>query len=144
MMFKRLMMTAAALAAVATVSGPAAAQTGGPLTLVYACDKESEPCKTWETQWEPLFTASPASKKVTIRKVNAPTKKALLQQSSWPADLRWVLDVFLMSQEGVQDGYDTPRFFLLQDNSISFASAGNNGWREFMWPTILDMTNTRP
>ena len=49
-----------------------------------------------------------------------------------------------MSQEGVQDGYDTPRFFLVQDNSISFTSTGVNGWREFMWPTILDMTNTRP
>lgn len=144
MFFKRFMMTAAALAAVATMSGPAAAQSGGPLTLVYACDVQSEPCKTWEKQWEPIFTASPASKKVTIRKINAPTKKALLQQSSWPADLRWLLDVFLMSQEGVQDGYDTPRFFLLQDNSISFTSTGVNGWREFMWPTILDMTNTRP
>jgi len=144
MIFKRFMVTVAALAAVATMSGPAAAQTGGPLTLVYACDKESEPCKTWETQWEPIFNASPASKKVTIRKVKAPTRKALLQQASWPADLRWLLDVFLMSQEGVQDAYDTPRFFLLQNNSISFSSTGVNGWREFMWPTILDMTNTRP
>ena len=144
MIFKRLMMAAAALAAIVTMSGPAAAQSGGPLTLVYACDKESEACKTWEKQWEPIFTASPAAKKVTIRKINAPTKKALLQQSSWPADLRWLLDVFLMSEQGVQNGYDTPRFFLLQNNQISFTSVGNNGWREFMWPMILDMTNTRP
>ncbi len=24
------------------------------------------------------------------------------------------------------------------------STAGNNGWREFMWPAILDVTNTRP
>ncbi len=144
MIFKRIVTIAAALAALALSFGPAAAQDGGPLTLVYACDAQSEPCKTWATQWEPIFAASPAAKKVTLRKVSAPTAKALLQQATWPADLRWLLDVFLMSQEGVQEAYETPRFFLLQNNQISFASAGINGWREFMWPMILDMTKTRP
>ncbi|MFZ5779575.1 MAG: hypothetical protein ACOY4R_05135 [Pseudomonadota bacterium] len=124
-------------------SPPASAQSGS-LTLLYACDRQSEPCKVWEKQWEPIFAASPAARKVTLRKVNAPDAKALLKPASWPADLRWVLDIFLMSQEGVQDGYDTPRFFLLQDGQIAFASVGNSGWREFMWPTILDMTNTSP
>ena len=144
MSFKKIAMTAAALAAFASVPGPAAAQDGGPLTLVYACDAQSEPCKTWTSQWEPVFRSSPAGSKVTLRKIEAPTAKALLQQSAWPADLRWLLDVFLMSEQGVQNGYETPRFFLLQNNSISFASVGNNGWREFMWPMILDMTKTRP
>ena len=136
----------AALLAVAAIMAfaPTAGAQGGRLTLVYACDEQSEPCKVWRSQWEPMFAASPASQKVTLRKVNAPTAKALLQPASWPQDLRWVLDVFLMSQEGVQDGYDTPRFFLLQDGQIAFSSVGNNGWREFMWPTILDMTNTTP
>lgn len=144
MILKRIAMAVAALVALASAPGPATAQSGGPLTLVYACDLQSEPCKAWTTQWEPVFRSSPAGSKVTLRKVEAPTAKALLQQESWPADLRWVLDVFLMSQQGVQNSYETPRFFLLQNNSISFASVGDNGWREFMWPTILDMTNTRP
>ena len=144
MIFKRIVTIAAALAALASLFGPAAAQDGGPLTLVYACDAQSEPCKTWTTQWEPIFAASPAAKQVTLRKITAPTAKGLLQQAAWPADLRWLLDVFLMSQEGVQEAYETPRFFLLQNNQISFASAGINGWREFMWPMILDMTKTRP
>jgi hypothetical protein len=143
MVLRRLWMAALAMAATAGLAPTVGAQSGR-LTLVYACDLQSEPCKTWESQWEPMFRASPASQKVTLRKVNAPTARALLQPASWPKDLRWVLDTFLMSQEGTQDGYDTPRFFLLQDNQISFASVGNNGWREFMWPTILDMTNTRP
>ena len=143
MVMRRLWMAALAMAALAGLAPTAGAQSGR-LTLVYACDVQSEPCKTWQSQWEPMLAASPAFQKITLRKVNAPTAKALLQPASWPKDLRWVLDTFLMSQEGVQDGYDTPRFFLLQDNQISFASVGNNGWREFMWPTILDMTNTKP
>jgi len=142
-MILRHFRAAALVAALFCIAPPAGAQTGR-LTLLYVCDRQSEPCKTWEKQWEPIFVASPAAGKVTLRKVNAPDAKALLKPASWPEDLRWVLDVFLMSQEGVQDGYDTPRFFLLQDGQIAFASVGNNGWREFMWPTILDMTNTRP
>jgi hypothetical protein len=134
----------AILAAVAASWASAAGAQGSRLTLVYACDEQSEPCKTWRSQWEPMLAGSPAAQKVTLRKVHAPTAKALLQPASWPQDLRWVLDVFLMSQEGVQDGYDTPRFFLLQGGQIAFSSVGNNGWREFMWPTILDMTNTKP
>ena len=76
--------------------------------------------------WEPMLAASPAFQKITLRKVNAPTAKALLQPASWPRDLRWVLDTFLMSQEGVQDGYDTPRFFLLQNGSVTASTAGNS------------------
>ena len=143
MVLRRFLTAVLAITAVAALA-PAADAQSGRLTLIYACDAQSEPCKTWQSQWEPIFAASPAYQKITLRKVNAPTKKALLQPASWPKDLRWVLDTFLMSEEGVQDGYDTPRFFLLQNNQISFSSVGNNGWREFMWPTILDMTNTKP
>ena len=139
-MLKRLLVIVLGLASMA----PLAHAQSGPITLLYACDLQSEPCRTWTSQWEPIFRASPAAKQVTLRKIEAPTARALLQPASWPKDLRWVLDVFLMSQEGVQDGYDTPRFFLLQGGQIIFSSVGNNGWREFMWPTILDMTNTQP
>ena len=143
MVLRRFLMAVLAMAAMVALAPTAGAQNG-PLTLIYACDEQSEPCKTWRSQWEPIFAASPAAQKVTLRKVNAPTAKALLQPANWPKDLRWVLDTFLMSQEGVQDGYDTPRFFLLQGGQITFSSVGNNGWREFMWPTILDMTNSKP
>ena len=39
------------------------AQSGRP-TLVFVCDEQSEACKTWRSQWEPLFAASPAYKKI--------------------------------------------------------------------------------
>ena len=60
------------------------------------------------------------------------------------ADLRWLLDTFLMSQQGAWEEYETPRFFLLQNGSVTASTAGNNGWRDYMWPTILDVTNTKP
>lgn len=61
-----------------------------------------------------------------------PTAKAMMQPATWPADLRWLLDTFLMSQQGAWEEYETPRF------------ASNNGWRDYVWPTILDVTNTKP
>ena len=118
-------------------------QSGRPM-LIYACDRQSEPCKVWQQQWQPLFAASPAYKLVDLRTVIAPTAKALLKPAAWPADLHWVLDTFLMSQAGQWEEYDTPRFFLLQNGHITASTAGNNGWRDFMWPTILDVTNTKP
>ena len=121
----------------------AAAQTGRPL-LVLVSDDTSPACKVWRTQWEPLFLASPAYKKLDYRVVNAATSKLLSQQQTWPADLRWLLDTFLMSQVGVEEGFEVPRFFLVQNRQVTMSTAGNNAWRDVMWPTILDVTGTSP
>jgi hypothetical protein len=74
-----------------------------------------------------------------------PERSALLsRQQTWPADLRWLLDTFLMSQVGVQEGFEVPRFFLVQNKQVTFSTSGNNGWREVMWPTLLDVTSGQP
>ncbi len=136
-------MALAALALMAPVAG-VQAQQGGKLVLVLVCNKQSEACTTWHKQWEPIFVGSPASKTITIRTIDTATSKDMVKQTAWPRDLRWLLDTFLMSQEGQWQEYETPRFFLLQDGQITASTAGNNGWRDYMWPTILDVTNTRP
>lgn len=143
MVLKRIVMTGLAMAAACLLAPMAGAQSAKPV-LIFACDDVSEPCKTWRSQWQPMFAASPAYKMIDIRTVNAPNAKALMKPAAWPADLQWLLDTFLMSQEGQWQEYETPRFFLLQNGSITASTAGNNGWREFMWPTILDITNTKP
>lgn len=132
-----LVSTALGLADVAT------AQAGRPL-LVLASDDTSPACKVWRTQWEPLFLASAAYKKLDYRVVNAPTAALLSKQQTWPADLRWLLDTFLMSQVGVEEGFEVPRFFLVQNRQVTMSTAGNNAWRDAMWPTILDVTGTSP
>lgn len=121
----------------------ATAQAGRPL-LVLASDDASPACKVWRTQWEPLFLASAAYKKLDYRVVNAPTAALLSKQQTWPADLRWLLDTFLMSQVGVEEGFEVPRFFLVQNRQVTMSTAGNNAWRDAMWPTILDVTGTSP
>ncbi|CAN5698344.1 hypothetical protein BH11PSE3_BH11PSE3_44660 [soil metagenome] len=143
MLFKRILMTVLAMAAATLVVPAARAQSKKPV-LVFACDDVSEACKLWRSQWQPIFAGSPAYKMVDFRAVNAPTAQALLKPAAWPADLRWVLDTFLMSQAGQWQEYETPRFFLLQDGAITASTGGNNGWRDFMWPTLLDVTNTKP
>ena len=148
MVLRRFLMAALAMAA-AVFSLPAVeAQTPTTKTarpvLVLVCHDQSEACKTWRSQWQPLFAGSPASKMIDVRTINAATAKAMMQPAAWPSDLRWLLDTFLMSQQGAWEEYETPRFFLLQNGSVTASTAGNNGWREFMWPTILDVTNTKP
>ena len=66
----------------------------------------------------------------------------MLQEDSWPADIRWILTDFQMSDEGAQRGYWTPRFILAQDNKIIFTATGNDGWKKEMWPKILEVTGT--
>lgn len=112
--------------------------------LVFVGDQTSEDCKVWRAQWEPLFVASPVYKKLDYR-VIYPERSALLsKQQTWPADLRWLLDTFLLSQVGVQEGFEVPRFFLVQNKQVTFSTSGNNGWREVMWPTLQDVTSGQP
>ncbi|MBX3501926.1 MAG: hypothetical protein KF889_20985 [Alphaproteobacteria bacterium] len=47
-----------------------------------------------------------------------------------------------MSDEGAQRGNVTPRFILAQDQKIVFTATGNAGWRDKMWPKILEITGT--
>ena len=130
-----------AMTAIGPLSRVAGAQSARPMVL-FLGDQESEQSKLWRTQWEPLFLASQAYKKVDYRVVYPATNALLLKPESWPADLRWIRDAFLLSQVGVQAGHVTPRFFLVQNKQITFSTSGNSGWRETMWPTIMDVTGT--
>ena len=149
-MFKRRSFIAGglSLAAAPLLAGAAAAQgsTQGaakPL-LIFAGDETSEACKVWRTQWEPLFRQAPVFQKVDYRVVFPKTPALLLKPASWPADLRWVLDAFLMSEVGIEQGAETPRFFLVQGGQITFTAVGNNAWRDVMWPTLLAVTSSQP
>ena len=140
---RSLMISGMASAAAASLARAAEAQAGRPM-LVFVGDQASEDCKVWRTQWEPLFVASPVYKKLDYR-VIYPERSALLsKQQTWPADLRWLLNTFLMSQVGVQEGFEVPRFFLVQNKQVTFSTSGNNGWREVMWPTLQDVTSGQP
>lgn len=149
-MFKRRIFVAGGLSLAASplFAGAAAAQGSGQGTtkpmLIFAGDETSEACRVWRTQWEPLFRQAPVFQKVDYRVVFPKTPALLLKPASWPADLRWVLDAFLMSEVGIAQGAETPRFFLVQNGQITFTAVGNNAWRDVMWPTLLAVTNSQP
>jgi len=132
------------LAATPVLAVAAVAQGAKKPMLIFAGDETSQACKTWRTQWEPLFKQAPVFQKVDYRVVFPQTPALLLKPASWPSDLRWVLDAFLMSQVGVEQGAETPRFFLIQDGQITFTAVGNDAWRDVMWPTLLDVTGSKP
>ncbi len=142
---RSLVMGGLAMAAAASLAGTAEAQTPAsrPM-LVFVGDQTSADCKTWRMQWEPMFVASPMFKKIDYRVIYPEKSSMLAKQQTWPADLRWLLDTFLMSQVGVQEGFEVPRFFLVQNGQVTFSTSGNNGWREVMWPTLQDVTSRQP
>ena len=132
------------LAAFSVLGQRAGGQAAAKPMLIFAGDESSAACKTWRTEWEPLFKQSPVFSKLDYRVVFPATPILLLKPASWPADLRWVLDAFLMSQVGVDQGAETPRFFLIQNGQIILTTVGVNSWRDVMWPTLLDVTNSKP
>ncbi|MEK7688134.1 MAG: hypothetical protein AAB398_06960 [Pseudomonadota bacterium] len=67
----------------------------------------------------------------------------ILKEENWPADARWILAVFLASDEGTQRPNATPRFILAEDRKIIFITTGNAGWKEKMWPKVLEVTETK-
>lgn len=132
------------LAAFSSFARAAVGQPAAKPMLIFAGDESSAACKTWRTDWEPLFKQAPVFSKLDYRVVFPATPALLLKPASWPADLRWVLDAFLMSQVGVDQGAETPRFFLIQNGQIILTTVGVNSWRDVMWPTLLDVTNSNP
>ena len=110
--------------------------------VVLLGDQASQECKTWRAQWEPLFVGSDGYKKLDYRVVYPAENSQLLMRESWPPHLRWILDTFLASEDGVQRGRVTPRFFLVQNHQVTFTATGIAGWRDAMWPMILSVTGT--
>jgi hypothetical protein len=74
--------------------------------------------------------------------VHPTDKPFILKDEAWPADARWVREAFLASEEGKARPDATPRFILAQDNKVILAAAGNAGWKDKMWPKILEVTGT--
>ena len=67
----------------------------------------------------------------------------VLKDEFWPADAKWVLTAFLASDEGKARPDATPRFILAQDDKIILAVTGNAGWKDRMWPKIVEVTGTK-
>jgi hypothetical protein len=143
-MLTRRFLNAGGLAIAAAASLPAVSRADSDKPLVvFLGNDQCGFCKIWEAQFEPAFQKSAAFKKLDFRVVHPATFEAMLEEKSWPADLQWVLTDFLMSDEGAQHGLWTPRFFLAEDHKIAFTVTGNDGWKQKMWPKILEVTGTK-
>jgi hypothetical protein len=90
-----------------------------------------------------LLLKSEAISKIDYRIVHPANGDLILKEEFWPADARWILTEFLMSDEGAQRGNVTPRFILANNKKIVFTTTGNVGWKEKMWPKIEDVTGTK-
>ena len=67
----------------------------------------------------------------------------ILKEENWPNDALWVRTAFLESDEGKALPEGTPRFILAQDGKVILAVTGNAGWKDKMWPMILEVTGSK-
>ena len=75
--------------------------------------------------------------------VHPANQTLVLKEENWPADSRWVRTAFLDSDEGKSRPDATPRFILAQDGKVILAVTGNAGWKDKMWPKIVEVTGTK-
>ena len=66
-----------------------------------------------------------------------------MKEASWPAAARPILTAFLMTEDGAQRANATPRFILAQGDKVVFTTTGNAGWKEKMWPKLLEVTGAK-
>jgi hypothetical protein len=134
----------AALGALATAFTvrTASAEAAKPLVVFLGNDQCSF-CKKWRAEAEPGFTASADFKKIEYRVVHPATFDAMMQEDSWPTDLRWMLTDFQMSDEGAQRALWTPRFFLAENKKIVLTVTGNDAWNTKMLPAIHQAAGTQ-
>jgi hypothetical protein len=74
--------------------------------------------------------------------VHPADQSLVMTPESWPADALWVRTAFLESDEGKARPDSTPRFILAQDGKVILAVTGNAGWKDKMWPKILEVSET--
>ena len=77
MMNRRIIMAGGLVLA---ANGMARAQAGGRPIVVLLGDQASPECKTWRTQWEPLFVKSDGYKKLDFRAIYPADGSLLLKQ----------------------------------------------------------------
>jgi hypothetical protein len=64
-------------------------------------------------------------------------------EESWPAAAKAVRTAFLDSDEGKANGSRTPRFILFHDGEVVLTVTGNAGWKDAMWPKLVEVTGTK-
>lgn len=86
---------------------------------------------------------SDAAHKLDYRVVHPANQTLVLKEEEWPTDSLWVRTAFLDSDEGKSRPDATPRFILAQGGKVILAVTGNAGWKDKMWPRILEVTETK-
>jgi hypothetical protein len=115
------------------------AQAKEKLTVVNAHHTSWGPCLRWRAQVEPVWRETKQFGKVSYFRVEVRSQKLIPLKSEWPEELRWVLDLFLVSPEaaGVKAIY-TPRFIAASkaQNKLLYTTHGFAGWTERFKPWL--------
>ena len=83
------------------------------------------------------------AKKLDYRVVHPANPTLVLKEESWPADSLLGPHRFPRQRRGQARPDATPRFILAQDGKVVLTVTGNAGWKDKMWPKMLEVTGTK-
>lgn len=120
----------AAIALAIPGDSPRAARgAAAPWMLVYVGAEDCGPCKTWRRDHRPGFLASAEFGSLDYRELVAPRLKDLLEDETWPAELRAV-------RSAVTARPGAPQWLVVRDGRVAWSEAGLTAWRQAVWPAI--------
>jgi hypothetical protein len=86
-----------------------------------------------------VWRETPQFRKVDYKRVELASARLLSVRSEWPAETRWIADLFLSSPEAEGVGsLRTPRFIIAsrERNAMIYTAWGTEGWRSRIKPWL--------
>jgi hypothetical protein len=111
----------------------------------------------WRAQVEEHWRTTEQFKRVDFYHIIPNTRRMLVRQDAWPADLRWVREDFdkyfrkLTADERTDRGSSltqaslehilqmSPRFFVAADQRVIKTTSGVDGWKWYIAPVLKEL-----
>jgi hypothetical protein len=119
----------------AALTAPAPAEAkrtaGAELMVIYVCADDCGPCRVFEAEDMPRWTASPLARSVRFVRARAPKTSQAFQAKYWPSEARPYMSAFRARI--------VPSFMLVAGGNVVTMGAGLNGWRQQTLPQVQNM-----
>ena len=135
-----LLLGTVATAALTAPAAPAAAKpahaaaASNELMVIYISAEDCGPCRVFEAEDMPRWTASPFARTVKFVRAKAPKSVQAFQAKYWPKEAQPYLSAVRVPI--------VPSFMLVSGGSVISVGTGLNGWRQQTLPQVQQLFRT--
>lgn len=99
------------------------------ITLLYVGAEDCAPCRAWRKGDGAAFRTSAEFARITYREVSSPHLEEVLNDASWPEDIRDYRD-HIRRSDGV------PLWLVIADHAVVEQQFGTAAWQQRILPTV--------